>query len=294
MLDPRLFFSFRVLAAATIAAMLAMAAGTALGLNVTGATGQAIAAINGSSAILFLIGFLSLALGFVLGLPLTQPRLLFLLSLFPMLVGWRIAALSSLPWIQWLGIATFLSFGAMFALLAIQGLKRTNDTDVLPKTTFNAVQLAFIRLYIGLDLVPHFTEKLFAGPATRADDIAAFQALGVPDALSFVVFAGVIEFSAAIGVGLGLFTRLAAICTVIYLMVATIMGHHFLLGFIWASPGGGWEYPVLWSVLILTFVFGGGRWMSLDEVISEKVTLPKWADFLMGDTASHTAARLQK
>ncbi|MEM9093324.1 MAG: DoxX family protein, partial [Cyanobacteria bacterium P01_F01_bin.53] len=131
-----------------------------------------------------------------------------------------------------------------------------------------------------------------AGP--RSGDIQAFQALGISDPADFVIVAGIIEFSAAIGVGLGLFTRLACISTVIYLMVATVMGHHFTLGFIWASTGGGWEYPVLWSVLILSFVFGGGRWMSLDEVISEHIKLPKWVNVIMGDTSSHCHTRLMK
>ena len=186
----------------------------------------------------------------------------------------------------------FVFYVALFVLIAIHGLRDPETDGGRPKTTFAAIQLAFIRLYIGLDLVPHFTEKLFAGPATRADDVSAFQALGISDPLPLVLTAGVIEFSAAIGVGLGLFTRLAAICTVIYLMVATVMGHHFLLGFIWASEGGGWEYPVLWSALIVSFVFGGGRWMSLDEIISEHFKLPKWINALMGDSVSHTKTRI--
>jgi putative oxidoreductase len=99
--------------------------------------------------------------------------------------------------------------------------------------------------------------------------------------------------AAAIGVGLGFLTRLAAVLTVIYLMVATIMGHHFQIDFIWASSGGGWEYPVLWSALIFSFVLGGGRWLSLDEVISEHMTLPGWVTALMGDTVSHTRTKLE-
>jgi putative oxidoreductase len=76
-------------------------------------------------------------------------------------------------------------------------------------------------------------------------------------------------------------------------MVATNMGHHFQIGFIWASSGGGWEYPVLWSALIFSFVLGGGRWLSLDEVISEHMTLPGWVTALMGDTVSHTRTKLE-
>lgn len=57
--------------------------------------------------------------------------------------------------------------------------RHPNTDNGRPKATFPMIQLAFIRLYIGLDLVPHFTEKLFAGPKTRADDVTSFQELGI-------------------------------------------------------------------------------------------------------------------
>ncbi|MEW2916046.1 DoxX family protein [Ruegeria sp. ANG10] len=288
---PRMIQTLRVSSAVLtgIAALLAILIW--LGLSHFGVSDEAVSAIKSSSAIYFLIGFLCLSVALTLLAPIAIPRLVFLLGLFPLLVGWRISALTGMGAINILCACAFVGFLAIFAVLVLHGL-RTPATGGRPQTSYSSVQLAFIRLYIGLDLVPHCTEKLFAGPAVRSGDVHSFQALGVPDALQFVLLAGVIEFSAAIGVGLGLFTRLAAVLTVVYLIVATIMGHHFLLGFIWASPGGGWEYPVLWSVLILSFVFGGGRWMSLDEVISEHVKLPRWVLALMGDTSSHCHTRM--
>ncbi|MEM8702253.1 MAG: DoxX family protein [Pseudomonadota bacterium] len=287
-----LFLICRSLAAVLTATALVFAVGSLFGYSNFGATDAAMTAVKSSSAIWFLNAFLAFSLVLNLALPRTLPRLVFLLALFPLLVGWRIAALSDLPWIELTCLAAFLFFVAMFVLIAAHGLLHPNTDNGRPKATFPTIQLAFIRLYIGLDLVPHFTEKLFAGPNTRADDVASFQQLGISNPLAFVLVAGVIEFAACIGVGLGVFTRLAAVCTVIYLMTATIMGHHFLLGFIWASEGGGWEYPVLWSALILSFVFGGGRWLSVDEIITEHFKLPNWVLALMGDTATHTNTRV--
>ncbi len=60
-----------------------------------------------------------------------------------------------------------------------------------------------------------------------------------------MLIAGIVEFAGALSIWCGILTRLGAICLAIYLMVATYLGHHFTNGFIWASPGGGWEYPVL-------------------------------------------------
>ena len=85
----------------------------------------------------------------------------------------------------------------------------------------------------------------------------------------------------------------ATVLTVICLIVATIMGHHFQIGFIWDSSGAGWEYPVLWSALIFSFVLGGERWLSLDDVIGAHMTLPEWVKSLMGDTVSHTRTKLE-
>ena len=246
------------------------------------------------SAVPFLLCFLALSFVLAILLPRRIPRLIFLLGLFPLLVGWRIAALSNLDWVAHFAAAAFVGYVVLFIVIVVIGLREPADQKSnRVQTTLSAVQLSFIRLYLGLDLVPHFAEKLFSGPGPRADDVKAFQALGISDALPFVLVAGTIEMSAAIGVGLGVLTRLAAVLTIIYLMVATVMGHHFQSGFIWASAGGGWEYPVLWSALIFSFVLGGGRWLSLDETISEHMRLPGWVKFLMGDTVSHTRTRVE-
>ncbi|MEM8631824.1 MAG: DoxX family protein [Pseudomonadota bacterium] len=281
----------RSLAGALTAVAVAMSLAVFLGLGRFGATEAAVTAVTGSSAIYFMTFFLLASTLLTLTLPAHVPRLILLLGVFPLLIGWRISVLADLFWIQVPCVLAFAVFVLLFLLIAVHDL-RSEPKPGRIKPTLPYIQLAFIRLYIGLDLVPHFTEKLFAGPATRADDVQAFQQLGVPDPLQFVLLAGVIEFSAAFGVGLGFLTRTACILTVVYLMVATIMGHHFLLGFIWASPGGGWEYPLLWSVLILSFAIGSGRWMSLDEVLSGFLRLPRWVKALMGDTASHANGRI--
>ncbi|NQX87927.1 MAG: DoxX family protein [Halioglobus sp.] len=274
----------RTAAAVAVGIAIVLSLMTYMGDFRLGASDSAIADVNGSSAIFFLIFFLVLSGMVAILVPIAVPRLVFLLGLFPLLIGWRIASLSALPLIEAFCATAFVVFVLFFLVMVIHEL-RVPAVAGKPRASLTDVQLAFIRLYIGLDFVPHFTEKLFAGPATRAGDLQAFEALGVPDPLQFVLLAGVIEFAAACGVGLGVLTRLAAILTVCYLMVATMIGHHFSLGFIWASPGGGWEYPVLWSLVILSYVLGGGRWMSLDQVISERVAIPRGLEMLMGDTS---------
>ncbi len=116
----------------------------------------------------------------------------------------------------------------------------------------------------------------------RADDIHAFTQLGVPHPLTMVIIAGCMELGGALSISCGFLTRLGAICFFIYLMTATFLGHHFTNGFIWALPGGGWEFPVLWGILVLSFaIFGAGEF-SLDFVFKDKLNVPAWIKHVMG------------
>ena len=202
----------------------------------------------------------------------------FLVSLLCLLVSWRIAALQGIDLVIYGLLVAFLIYLAMFGLVAWRNIKQEDPALKLGRMAWH---LTLIRIYIGFDLVPHFTEKLFAGPGPRDEDIKAFIGLGVPAPEFFVTLAGFCELGIAIGIGLGLLTRLAAVCSAAYFMIATILGHHFFLGFIWASPGGGWEYPVLMMVLLISFVIGGAGQFSVDNVILRRLTLPAWVRRLM-------------
>lgn len=143
--------------------------------------------------------------------------------------------------------------------------------------------LIFVRMYIGFDLIAHCAEKLFSGPVPFQADVKAFAALGITHPEFFVTLAGLIELAGAISLGLGFFTRLGAMGTTLYLLLATALGHHFRLGFTWVDPGGGWEYPVMWGVLILSFgLLGDTGKYSIDSVLQEKYKLPRGLKKLMG------------
>jgi putative oxidoreductase len=131
--------------------------------------------------------------------------------------------------------------------------------------------MTFIRIYIGYDIMAHAAEKLFAGPAPYLQDVQAFINMNAIMPYELVVLAGLCEFGAAIALGLGFLTRLGALCTALYLTIATVTGNHFSLGFIWADPGGGWEYPVMWTVLVLVFAVTGAGKFSFDYYINERL-----------------------
>jgi len=202
----------------------------------------------------------------------------FLLAIFSSMIGWRIAAIYNLTDVSWICLFAFILMFINFIYCAKQNL--SHPEKYLHAVSLAGWQLVFIRLYIGLDFVPHFTEKLFAGSAPHMADVNAFISLGVPHADLFVWLAGLCEFGAAAALCLGILARLGAIGAILYLLVATFLGHHFSLGFIWAGPGGGWEFAVLWIVLISSYAITGLHKFSLDQRIEDHFNVPniikKW------------------
>lgn len=144
------------------------------------------------------------------------------------------------------------------------------------------LQLGLIRIYIGLDFVHHFAEKFgLLGHAAFADVSNYFSSVGL--GFGFLVLAGLCEFAAFVGFTFGLFTRVAAVGTAIYLLVCLFSGYHYLAGFTWADHAndimingslqtvhGGWEFPLFWAFLCLSFVLTGGRKWSVDAALREK------------------------
>ena len=196
----------------------------------------------------------------------------FLVSLFSTMVAWRIAAIYNINFMTIPLMIAFLFFLANFIYCAMMNIQYPEK--YLHKVSLAEWQLIFVRLYIGLNFVPHFTEKLFAGYLPHMNDVNAFIHLGIPNADRVVWLAGLCEFGAAIALTMGLLMRIGAIGAILYLLIATYLGHHFSLGFIWAGPGGGWEFSAMWMALMLSFILTGYHVFSLDQQIEDKFKLP--------------------
>lgn len=211
----------------------------------------------------------------------------FLFATFSVLAVLRILGLHKcfIPMIP--VIISLLCLVILFVYIAYHDVKRRPILlQSKPQEMFNMSayewHLSFIRIYVGFDLIAHCAEKLFAGRMPFRADVSAFAGLNVVDPSFLVRFSGLCELAGVISLGLGLLTRVGALGTSLYLIVATIIGHHFLKGFIWALPGGGWEYPVMWSVFILSYVVLGADEFSIDGVLDRKFNLPPWLKRLMG------------
>ncbi|MEB2416682.1 DoxX family protein [Citrobacter sp. R-1.5.2] len=199
----------------------------------------------------------------------------FLSGLLTLLIGWRIGGFVLITWVWIPCLLAFLSYLAQFV-----GTIRVNST-ASDSSAISAIewQLIFLRMYVGFDLVPHFTEKLFAGSVPYLADVNAFADLWhVPMAWLVVIIAGCCELATCIGIGMGLCTRLAAIGGALYYFFATLIGGHFSTGFIWL--GGGWEYTGIMMACIGSFAFVGAGRFSLDSLLINSGRFPKSLRFL--------------
>ncbi len=122
-----------------------------------------------------------------------------------------------------------------------------------------------LRVTAGLLLMPHGAQKLFGwfgGYGLDATGQFFAAKLGLPPVLAFA--AGVIEFFGGLMLAMGLLSRPVA-ALIAALMAVAVFRVHAPSGFFWTS--GGYEYPLLWGVVALSYVLRGGGRYSLDALI---------------------------
>lgn len=120
---------------------------------------------------------------------------------------------------------------------------------------FTNTQIAttLLRVTSGSMLLVHGLTKLLV--FTPAGTAGFFESIGFPGFLAYPVMAG--EIVLGLAMILGVYSRLAALAA-LPIMVGAIIPHAGA-GFSFSNPGGGWEYPVFWSlVLIVQALLGDG------------------------------------
>ncbi|QLP98867.1 MAG: DoxX family protein [Rhodoblastus sp.] len=115
--------------------------------------------------------------------------------------------------------------------------------------------LALLRIVAGLIFMLHGAQKLFGFPAVSAG--------GMPPALSFMWFGGVLELVGGLLIALGLFTRPVAFVVSGEMAVAYWM-FHAPKSFYPVLNGG--DAAILYCFVFLLFVFAGPGAMSLDQM----------------------------
>jgi putative oxidoreductase len=113
-----------------------------------------------------------------------------------------------------------------------------------------------LRLSLATMFLAHAAMKIFV--FTPAGTAAFFGKLGLPPALAYATMSW--EVVAALLLFTGLFARGAALLSV-PLILGTIVTVHGANGWMFSSPGGGWEYSAFWAVaLVVQALLGNGAW----------------------------------
>ena len=126
-----------------------------------------------------------------------------------------------------------------------------------------------VRVTAGLLLVPHGAQKLFGwfgGYGIEATGQFFAAKLGLPASLALT--AGIIEFFGGLLLAAGIATRPVA-ALVFGLMAVAVVQVHLPAGFFWTN--GGYEYPLLWGIVALSFVIRGGGRYSVDGLIAREI-----------------------
>lgn len=103
-----------------------------------------------------------------------------------------------------------------------------------------------LRLSLGALLLSHgllLKVLTFGFPGT----VAYFQSLGFPGFFAYLVILG--EIGGGIALILGLWTRIVALLLLPILVGATLQ--HVGNGWLFTAKGGGWEFPVFWTMMLI-------------------------------------------
>ncbi|HEY0214624.1 MAG TPA: DoxX family protein [Paenirhodobacter sp.] len=109
-----------------------------------------------------------------------------------------------------------------------------------------------LRVLTGVLFLIHGLTKLFV--FTPAGTAGYFASLGLPGFLGPVIM--VVELAAGVALILGIATRPVAAIMAVQLLVAALLGHA-ANGFGFGNPGGGWEYPVMWAIVMAALALLG-------------------------------------
>lgn len=126
-----------------------------------------------------------------------------------------------------------------------------------------------IRLTVGGVLLVHGIVKV-TGPGLSAFAAGSMARRGYEPAM---LFASIIFFNETLGAVFlmaGFLTRIVAPMIAVEFFVVTFFAH-FKNGFAFTRPGGGWEYPLLWGLVIFAISLRGGGPYSVDRWIGREV-----------------------
>tara|TARA_R110002012_G_scaffold79146_5_gene201631 strand:+ start:3971 stop:4309 length:339 start_codon:yes stop_codon:yes gene_type:complete len=93
---------------------------------------------------------------------------------------------------------------------------------------------------------------------TLPGTVGYFESLGLPGFLAYLTILG--ELGGGLALILGIYTRWISLAMIPLLLGATSI--HLSNGWMFSNEGGGWEFPLFWSVALLVQAgLGGGSFI---------------------------------
>ena len=128
--------------------------------------------------------------------------------------------------------------------------------------------LPLLRVAMGLTLFPHGAQKAFGwfGGAGFAKFTQIFDTVGYKPGAFWVTVVMLTEMVGGLCLALGLFTRVAALFIVIFMINAVMFTS--AKGFFWTA--GGLEYSLIIGIVALVFLIRGGGRYSLDAALGRE------------------------
>ena len=111
-----------------------------------------------------------------------------------------------------------------------------------------------LRVTLGVLFLAHVGLKVFV--FTIPGFVGYFDSLGLPAIVAYAVIA--LEFFGGLALILGIYASLVALPLALE-MLGTIVFEHGAHGWLSTNPGGGWEFPALWTIALITlYLLGDG------------------------------------
>jgi putative oxidoreductase len=130
----------------------------------------------------------------------------------------------------------------------LNGVNEPSTPDpesIMIDTARTAPYAAFVlRVGLGVLFLAHAALKLFV--FTVPGTVAFFESIGYPGFLAYLVILA--ELGGGLLLVLGTYTSLVSLVLVPLMIGATLQ--HAGNGWLFSAPGGGWEFPAFWTVLL--------------------------------------------
>ena len=126
------------------------------------------------------------------------------------------------------------------------------------------ISWALVRITAGLMIIPHGWPKLMAGVGPTAANALARRGIEPAEPLALILIT--LETLGGLCVALGLFTRFFAAAITIEMAVIV---YHSMPKFGWTERG--YEYPLMWGLVMLAIALRGGGPYSLDRRLGREL-----------------------